>query len=168
MTHLLYKAWGRVSLCHVGQMLSVFLRRFLQWNHWWCLFTSPSLITQSSNRSEQWHCVSWKHLLACVQADRESGIDRWILIFLFLSLNNAVQEAALFWCNGLHVNWESMIWDILGSGGREVTPHPSEEGGKGNYPSQHQQREGNKVGFPRAGWVKTCRKEEYLNCICVF
>lgn len=27
MTHLFYKAWGRVSLCHVGQVLSVFLKR---------------------------------------------------------------------------------------------------------------------------------------------
>lgn len=31
-----------------------------------------------------------------------------------------MQKAALFWCHGLHVHWESNIWEIPGAEGKEV------------------------------------------------
>lgn len=146
MTHLHSLLLGGEFLFAMLTKFQVcFSRGFLQWNHWWCLFTSPSWITQNTNRSEQWHCVSWKRFLACVQADREGGIDRWILYFLSLSLSNAVQEAALFWSHGLHVDWESETWDIPGSGERENT-HP--RGREGKQPSNISSEKETRWVFP--------------------
>lgn len=60
-------------------------------------------------------------------------------------------QEALALCHGLRIDWESNIWEIPGPGGKEVISHSREERKKGNNSIQHQQREGSKLGFSRAG-----------------